>query len=212
MSVKTQYFNGLKFTRTSENGYYRNAVTHERMHRYVWKYYNGDIPEGYEVHHIDGDKANNDISNLQLLTVAEHRKLHANNLTDEQREWYRNNMNEKVRPAAIEWHKSAEGSEWHKKQIAWQREAGVFKQELICSNCGKSFIGEKKGDNAFCSNACKSAYRRKMGYDNIKKICPICGKEFETNKYSKTITCSKSCANKYKWRMKNESKGGKKLI
>ena len=30
-----------------------------------------------EVHHIDGDKSNNDPDNLQVLTVAEHRLLHS---------------------------------------------------------------------------------------------------------------------------------------
>lgn len=31
-----------------------------------------DIPEGYEVDHIDNDCTNDDISNLQLLTIEEH--------------------------------------------------------------------------------------------------------------------------------------------
>jgi len=32
--------------------------------------------EGMDVHHIDGDRNNNDISNLQLLTPEEHAKIH----------------------------------------------------------------------------------------------------------------------------------------
>lgn len=35
------------------------------------------IEKGEVVHHIDGDKRNNDLSNLYLTTVAEHNKLHA---------------------------------------------------------------------------------------------------------------------------------------
>jgi hypothetical protein len=35
------------------------------------------IPEGMHVHHIDGDKTNNDPSNLALVTSAGHRRLHA---------------------------------------------------------------------------------------------------------------------------------------
>lgn len=34
-----------------------------------------EIPKGFCVHHIDGDKTNNDISNLCLLTVEAHSKL-----------------------------------------------------------------------------------------------------------------------------------------
>lgn len=36
-----------------------------------------EIPKGFVVHHIDGDKHNNDISNLTLLTVSGHGKLHS---------------------------------------------------------------------------------------------------------------------------------------
>lgn len=38
-----------------------------------------EIPFGYEVHHIDGNKDNNDPNNLKLLTKTEHRKLHGLN-------------------------------------------------------------------------------------------------------------------------------------
>jgi len=35
------------------------------------------IPKGYEVHHIDGDRQNNRLDNLELLTIEEHAKRHA---------------------------------------------------------------------------------------------------------------------------------------
>lgn len=35
-----------------------------------------EIPKGYVVHHIDGDKLNNSPSNLQLLTKAKHLRIH----------------------------------------------------------------------------------------------------------------------------------------
>ena len=35
-----------------------------------------EIPKGFCVHHIDGDKTNNDISNLCLLTIEAYSKLH----------------------------------------------------------------------------------------------------------------------------------------
>lgn len=207
MSEKTQYFNGYKFTRGVEGTYYRCAKLKKRMHVYVWEYYNGEIPKGYEIHHIDGDKSNNDISNLQLVTSEEHHKIHNELLTEEQREWRRNNINENARPKAIEWHKSDKGSKWHSEHIKQQHQNEVFKRELICTNCGKVYTGEinKNGGNTFCSNNCKSAYRRKSDVDKITKICCICNSEFKTNKYKPAMTCSRSCANKYKWRMKNEN-------
>jgi len=38
------------------------------VHRVIWEMHNMDIPEGYEIDHIDGDSLNNDISNLRLAT------------------------------------------------------------------------------------------------------------------------------------------------
>lgn len=34
------------------------------------------LPEGYEIHHIDHDPGNNDISNLMLVTPEEHKQIH----------------------------------------------------------------------------------------------------------------------------------------
>lgn len=45
-------------------------------HRWVWMNHNGPIPKDYDVHHIDGNKDNNDISNFELLTRSEHQQKH----------------------------------------------------------------------------------------------------------------------------------------
>ena len=46
-------------------------------HDLIWEQYYGEIPEGYQIHHIDGNKANNNIENLQLVTPLEHKRLHS---------------------------------------------------------------------------------------------------------------------------------------
>lgn len=38
------------------------------LHRLVWTLANGAIPTGLEVDHIDGNRANNELSNLRLAT------------------------------------------------------------------------------------------------------------------------------------------------
>lgn len=43
-----------------------------KQHRLVWLYWNGEIPAGMTIDHIDGNKLNNDPSNLQLLTRGEN--------------------------------------------------------------------------------------------------------------------------------------------
>ena len=45
-------------------------------HRWVWEMSHGLIPDGYDVHHKDGDRHNNDLDNLELLTKAEHIEHH----------------------------------------------------------------------------------------------------------------------------------------
>lgn len=70
-------FNKKKFT-LCNNGYYRQTDgDRELMHRYVWKYYNKDIPEGYDIHHKDSDSSNNNFENLELISHTEHAKKYS---------------------------------------------------------------------------------------------------------------------------------------
>ena len=43
------------------------------VHRLVYQTLIGDIPEGKEIDHIDGDTTNNSVENLQLLTPRENK-------------------------------------------------------------------------------------------------------------------------------------------
>ena len=49
----------------------------EYEHHIVWKKFFGDIPDGFIIHHKDGNKLNNDISNLVLMSLKEHARMHA---------------------------------------------------------------------------------------------------------------------------------------
>lgn len=70
-------YDGKKFT-LRNTGYY-GLTTNKRtlMHRYVWEKINGEIPKGWDIHHIDNDKSNNDISNLECLPKAEHTRKYS---------------------------------------------------------------------------------------------------------------------------------------
>ncbi len=44
------------------------------LHRIVWESFNGEVPNGYEINHIDHDKSNNTLNNLELVTRSENVK------------------------------------------------------------------------------------------------------------------------------------------
>lgn len=49
----------------------------KRLHRLIWEdFYGCKIPEGYIIHHKDGNKLNNCILNLQLMRHSEHQSMH----------------------------------------------------------------------------------------------------------------------------------------
>lgn len=54
---------------------YGNKVRKKYLvHILVWKTFNGEIPNGLQVDHIDRDRLNNNLSNLRLLTPSENNK------------------------------------------------------------------------------------------------------------------------------------------
>lgn len=65
-------FQGRRYT-IRNNGYY-GATSGNRslLHRDIWEHHNGTIPTGYDIHHLDHDKTNNDISNFECLPKDEH--------------------------------------------------------------------------------------------------------------------------------------------
>ena len=199
---KYAYFNGKRYAKDEKTGYYLNSTIRERLHRAVYKFVYGEIPKGFHVHHIDHDKSNNEPENLMLIEKCEHSKLHGSELTNERREALRKNLAKTARPKASEWHKSEAGREWHRTHNA------IPKIDVVmnCLYCGKRFETVYHGNNKFCSNACKSAYRRSAGFDDVICKCEICGGEFVANKYAKHRTCSRGCANRFRAREKNRAR------
>lgn len=71
------------------------------VHILIWECVNGKVPEGYDVHHIDGNRQNNSIHNLELIEHSEHMRIHNINtkncvgriISDKTKEKIRNNNN-----------------------------------------------------------------------------------------------------------------------
>jgi len=194
--MQAQYFNGIKFIGQT-TGYLGAHINGKLvlMHRYVWEYYNGEIPCGYVIHHIDADKTNNDISNLECLPNKDHSTMHGKNKSPERLKKDAENL-AKAREKAISWHKSEAGRECSRQNTKRLHEQGILNPLVLytCENCGKQFMGVKRrAKHKFCSGACEQYYRRHNGLNSVHRSCVICGKDFITDRYGKTKTCSRSC-------------------
>ena len=70
----------LKVVVAKKTGYgkYTICVNKKRLdvlaHRFIWIWFNGPIPKELQINHIDGDKLNNRLSNLELLSPRENTK------------------------------------------------------------------------------------------------------------------------------------------
>lgn len=198
-------YNGYSFRRDKKTGYYLSSQVigkrRARLHRYVWEIENGrKIPEGYDIHHVDGDKANNYIGNLLLVTREQHRFFHELMNPDGTYERRVKNLKEKALPEAVKWHKSEKGKEFHSqhgKAVMAKRKPIKY----ICTQCGKEFTSTHiygKEENTFCGNNCRAAFRRASGVDNIEMECKYCGEKYLTNKYSPAKYCPKHRSRKYR--------------
>lgn len=74
--------NKQKNAKLSKDGYKRIWLSDGsciKEHIYIMEQHIGrKLNKNECVHHIDGNRSNNDISNLQLMTIGEHSRLHRN--------------------------------------------------------------------------------------------------------------------------------------
>ena len=73
----TVEWNGKTYS-LADTGYLRRTDGNRaQMHREVWEFHHGTIPDDHDIHHVDRDRTNNDISNLMCLSKADHSRLHS---------------------------------------------------------------------------------------------------------------------------------------
>lgn len=150
-----QAFNGEVFYLCG--GYFQHKG--KRLHRAVWEYFHGPIPKGYHIHHMDGNRANNNIENLACIPAAQHESGHGH--TKERQEYGKMHI-ERIRPKAAEWHRSEAGLAWHSQQGKQNYEKRKL-NTYICTQCGKAFQTKHvyaNGSNHFCCNNCRAKYGR----------------------------------------------------
>lgn len=159
-------FDNHKFIKDNTTGYYHAHYgnTTKLLHRVVWEHFNGTIPEYYHVHHIDKNKDNNNISNLELIECHAHLSEHGKLNFEANRSKYLKHL-DAIREKAKAWHCSLEGKEWHSKHAKLVAE-GIPYVTNICEECGAEYKVKAPYSkrSRFCSGRCKTANRKKIWY------------------------------------------------
>lgn len=163
-------------------------ATRESLHRATWLHINGPIPVGYEIDHRDGNPLNNDIGNLQCITIAEHRRLEG------ERGSYSTAKAlthlDSVRHLAAAWHRTAEGRAWH-SETSRRAMSNRKKVDCECRICGKGFKS-KHAYAMYCSAMCRESGRPERAAIH-ELACAFCKQSFKSNKATQQF-CSYGCS------------------
>lgn len=195
--AKCVVYKGEKFHLQSTGRYYqsgRKEAGERLLHRRIWIEANGEIPDGYQVHHIDGDWSNNALENLRLVEREAHNRQHMIERIAADTTGFYKRAQTKAVAAAVKWHKSPEGRAWHAKHAKdlW---VGRKLHSIKCSVCGGTFETPFPSRTRFCSRACE----QREGYLRHKDkqgVCALCGRTFVCNRYAAQRCCSRLCGNR----------------
>lgn len=149
--MPNQKIDGIKFFQRKD-GYFKARIKY--AHRYVWEKNFGEIPKDFHVHHKDGDKSNNKISNLELIDKREHATLH-------KKAWFAANRKRgleiiaKNRSGYMSFLKTKEGKDKCRKTALAQAANSPIKKRK-CIQCGVVFkykTAFRRG--FFCTTICR---------------------------------------------------------
>ena len=140
-----------------KNGYYvissgKEGNHSKPLHRLIFEDFYGEIPEGCVIHHKDGNKTNNCILNLQILSHSNHNSLH---MTGERNPYYGKSLSEEHKRKLSEAH-SGENNYWYGKHLSEEH------KRKLSESCKGKIVSEES--------------RRKMSESTKGEKNPMYGK------------------------------------
>lgn len=174
----------------------------KRDYRKIYEDHFGEIPKdslgrSYDIHHIDGDYNNNDISNLIAVSIEEHYKIHKEqgdwgaawsvskrfNITAEEKSEITRNMNLARAKNGTHWSQvSSKNGTHHFNNLEWQRKMmdkqlanGTHSSQQLwtCEKCrksGKHMVNYRRYHGENCGSLSKSKNKIWVNNGSVSKM------------------------------------------
>ena len=136
----------------------------------MWEFFNGPIPDGFEVHHKDGNTLNNVLDNFELVTHPEHAKRHHWGVWEGSKE----HLAKLIPIMAKRTREIAATPEGHARLVeqgkkSWENKP-LFKKS--CETCGKEYSTPFPSRSRYCHLNCKMRALRKRLNPDLKPYEP----------------------------------------
>lgn len=128
------------------------------LHRLIWECQNGSIPKGFHIHHINHNRTDNRLSNLQMLEGSFHLTQHRIGVP----------LSENAKTKLIEALRNTPKTEKHKRNlsIAKGKPVGAYKDGVLVMTFHSA---KEAGRNGFyqssVSDCCNGKYKQHKGYE-----------------------------------------------
>lgn len=159
-------FEGCRYyLRCSGKGYYSSRKAGNSLHRAVWQSANGPIPPFHDIHHVNGDRSDNRLLNLECIHESVHHSEHSG------------------APERVE--------DFRQRRAAAQ----AVLHEKTCCRCEKVYSVDafNAPKSRWCSGYCGMRAAFEAGTYDIDTECMVCGTTFRKNRHTPRRTCSADC-------------------